>query len=482
MLEEENLKGFKGMIGAMEEKLNAMYEDDCNDLEGILKKIDAYILKAKYLVKTFQLLEAESVISTTIKLIEKHFKGLEPEQYAASFLVLGEIHMERKDYEKSLNNFSKALAVCINRSGDNSIGVGNCYLKIAQLLSVEQDYDLADSYVGKAKEIFCKSRRFGIDLRAWIIDCCELQGVIWLGRNNLNHALEKYNEGLNICSERFGRNHPRYADILLRIAFVNILGERRNVAEDQIALALEAYQENHGIYHPKTAVCYKYRALLLATTSRFKAAWEYLEKALDIESLMLGKEHLSYLESLQISGHIARMMKDFNKAYRIYSELQESYSQNPKLVTKALACCVQLADLNYQQKNYEKAQMHITEAAKISEKLKPTFESHLSKMHLVMGRLHVLKDNIKEAKKCFQKRIEIAKKLYQSTKEYADDLVSIGDSYRCHRLLMESSLKCYNEAMDTYKKVLGATHHKTTELQKKIHKLKDKYIKSLILI
>ena len=460
--------------------MQKQYEEETPD--NVLKLSDAYLLKAKCLLYSNKLAGAEGQIELAISKLSKCYKESQTEQFASIYLTQADIQLQKQEYDLCLHYLTNAYSIYITRSGHGSYGAGCALLKIAALEVAEYELDFAQEHIDKAKEVFTGNKRFGTDLRSCQIDVLELEGLVEIRKENPANAMEKYKEAQKICLERYGKSHPRYADLMLKIAHVNLVNEMTVLADQQISTALEVYSDHDGIFSPKCAECYNARALVYAANGKDKEAFENLNKALDIETLILGKNHISYIESLQVQAAIYAAKKDYNKATAVQSQCVKLFSDRSQMKSRAEVCRIKLVELLYQQKNYEKAKSELDISMKYFARLRASFETFQGKMHFLNGKLCLLKDNTKDARVSFQKRIEIGRKVYGNTKVFADDLVMVGDSYRGHKTLIESALEYYNEAKEIYKRVLGADHVKMDELEKKIHKVKTRYIRSLVLI
>jgi tetratricopeptide (TPR) repeat protein len=154
---------------------------------------------------------------------------------SACYNNLGNISLERGDYDNAHSNFLKALDLELKLSDANQNYISDIYVNIGLVLTKKQDYKQALENLSKALSI--KLKTVGRDhLKTAIV--YERIGLIYKQQKNDELALSNMHECLNIQLKLLPENHPEIALTLMNIGLIQRELENYSLSMEMFERAL----------------------------------------------------------------------------------------------------------------------------------------------------------------------------------------------------------------------------------------------------
>ncbi|CAF2942188.1 unnamed protein product [Rotaria sp. Silwood2] len=148
---------------------------------------------------------------------------------AESHNSIGIVHRKKGDYERALQSYTKALAIFKQAFNEDNTKIAKCYNNIGNVYQLETKYSAALEYYQKALAI--QQRQFHGDYPDLGSSYGNIGGVYQcLGQHD--HALKNYKMSLEILEKSLPSQHP-----LIATTFKNIGVAYENEGELQQALA-----------------------------------------------------------------------------------------------------------------------------------------------------------------------------------------------------------------------------------------------------
>jgi len=248
----------------------------------------------------------------------------------------------------------------------------------------------------------------------------------------------------------------------------------KELEEIEILFNLEKYDECQKIIdkvtsssfdkdNSKYAYIYYYKGLVLDKKNRVPESMKYLNNALELSA---GEDSLLLLTS-DIKDRIGFLLYESYEAEKSLKYLRESLNIRKKILdpnnVKIANSHYHIA-LNYvnEESTSDKVIANVDSAIYIYSKLKsPTTEFVRSIM--IKGIAYQGLDDLKKAKKYFQKALELSKKIPEDKKVVINIYLNLGNNY--HKVEDESNaLKYYNQALQLSLEINGPDHHKTLDV------------------
>lgn len=275
---------------------------------------------------------------------------------------MSSVYFEKGEFEKSLSYAEKVLEIRVALYGKNHQDVASAYNSIGTVYTNMNRYDDAISNLEKAVSILddvpC-SRIAKATVKTNLADVYQAVG-------EYDKALEIYKESLKLKMDVLGEGNAQIATLYNNMAA--LYGKQKNY-EREIELhnkALSIRLALFGEKHPEVALSYNNLGVAYGLSGNYKMAEKYLRKTLDLRKILFG------------SGP---------KLAAIYSNLAFLYMKMSKrqIAIDCIEHCIE------ESKGY------------ISENT-PQFRG----MYQTMARLYEEMDNVDQARKYYERALEIA--------------------------------------------------------------------------
>jgi Tfp pilus assembly protein PilF len=196
---------------------------------------------------------------------------------ADSYIGLGKVYSNQRDYQRSLEYHKKALQILIEALGDTHPEVAISYNSIGAVYYAQQDYIKAKDYfektLAKRLEIFGEQHPD-------VASSYNNLGAVYFSMGEAQNALQYYQKALSIRRSLLGEAHQETAE-----SYNNIGAAYRKLAQHTTGLdyhfsALKILNQNLGEYHPAIADTYNEIATAYAELGAIAKAITHYQKAI----------------------------------------------------------------------------------------------------------------------------------------------------------------------------------------------------------
>ena len=214
--------------------------------------------------------------------------GREDADTGALFNNLAGVYSDQSDYEKALEYYGKALAICERVLGLDHPDTATTYNNMAGVYEDQGDYEKALEYYGK--DLAISERVLGPD-HPNTATTYNNMALVYSDQGDYDKALEYYGKALAICERVLGTEHPDTATTYDNIANVYHRQDNYTRALEYHGKALAIRERVLGTEHPDTAMTYNNMASVYHEQGDYGKALKYYGKALTISERVLGTEH-----------------------------------------------------------------------------------------------------------------------------------------------------------------------------------------------
>ncbi|CAF3995019.1 unnamed protein product [Rotaria sordida] len=227
-------------------------------------------------------------------LAEKIYSGLHEQCSSddASFSRLcvsfGMLYKERKDYDRSLQWFQRALDRKIRTQPSDFVYIGGIYCCIGNIHMEKSNNNEAMKYYNTAMDYY---KHANVTSHPYVASLYHGVARIHGAQKQYTEALNYYQRSLAIQKEHLPSNHPDMA-----INFIGIGDVYRSVGKYQLAMdnyktSLDIRMKSLPPQHQDIASSNRSIGLLYETMNNLKEALEYYKKAASIYRQSLSSEH-----------------------------------------------------------------------------------------------------------------------------------------------------------------------------------------------
>ena len=392
------------------------------------------------------------------KILEKHVPD---EMLFRAYIVIGEIALKAKQYEKASEYLKKAyeLAQHLDKYANwlTNYVLGGFYVTM-------NDPETALGYYQKALEIIRKlyiekPSAYASELAATYNDV----GMVYFYRREHTNARDWYAKAIAICEKHNAENPAAYA--LLSAFAYNSLSAMHTALEEYDAardwdekaagIYKKLYAENPAAYAPSLAGIYNNLGHIYNMLSDADKAREWAEKALDLYEKLHAADPVAYAPELgRIYFNLGLLYANldesdkarewYEKALGIYEKL---HAENPAAYAPSLAIiCSALAELYVDLDESGKAREWCEKALDIYEKLyaedPPAYASALSAVCGNLGNVYRELKEYDKAREYYERAVEMFEELYaKNASAYAEELATVYDNLaRCCEAMGETEL------------------------------------------
>jgi tetratricopeptide (TPR) repeat protein len=301
-------------------------------------------------------------------------------------------------------------------------------------------------------------------LLPWIED----ENLIWpfvgLGRfyveqGDYAQAQRWFEQGLAVCQERLGEEHPDVASSLNNLAALYCSQGGYEQAEPLYKRALAIAEKVLGPEHPNLASSLNNLAGLYRNQGRYEQAEPLYQKALAIREKVLGPEHPNVASSLNNLAGLYRDLGDYEQAEPLYQKalaIREKAlgPEHPEVASSLNS----LAVLYEEQGRDEKAEPLYRRALAIAEKALGPEHPDVAQSLSNLAELYFNQDRYSQAEPLCKRALAIRKKvLGLEHPDVASSLSNLGELYERQGLYGPAEF-FYKKALAVVEKVLGPEH------------------------
>jgi len=333
------------------------------------------------------------------------------ENIANCYNGLGNTYKNLGEIERSMSFFNNALEIYedLNIISKVALVKGNIGI-------IQDDLGLFDKAI--------ENYNFAIDVYETLQDTTSLAkiinylGNIYLELSSMDKALEYYTRSLSLGEESGNK-------MSIAIALSNI-GNIYN-KQGTFQFALEYYNKALAIYEnigekSQIAAIFSVIGIVYKGLGSYDLAIEYQRKSLDINQQIKNKKGVS--NNIINIGVIYGNLQSYNKAIDYYSEALSILEEIGDIST-IIHCKLQIALVYIKKEQFELANNLLLELMPMVESL--GIKKHIVNCYSCLGSTHLGLNNTKEAKKYFEKAIDIQKNEIRTDKNIANLLISLGE-------------------------------------------------------
>lgn len=244
-------------------------------------------------------------------------------------------------------------------------------------------------------------------------------GTLEMEQGMYTAAQSTFRQALKIQERHFGRDHPLGATTLTNLAHLHQQQGNDSEALANLSQALEITMNRLGEDHPDTAaglveLARLYRQLARNDPQHYLQAMERYEKALKIRESRLMPGHRLIAETLTELSRLKLDMGDQNSASELAERAVDVWERagrqdDPEAALSLLA----LANSNFAQKDYERAEANYLTARALGEKSFGMGHPFLAQALLGLSRLAFIHERPEEGLSLLKSATELENKLLQ---------------------------------------------------------------------
>ena len=209
---------------------------------------------------------------------------------------LGQIALEKEDYQSSLQYFQKSLEIKLQSLKSDHPDLGETYNSIGILHRKKGDNNLALQSYNKALTIFQRTSNQNDQIE--IAKSFNNIGNIYQLQKSYPDALHYYQMALNIQEKHLPKDHPDLGSLYSNIAGVYQCLADHHRALEQYQISLTILQKSLPPQHPAIAMTFKNIAVVYEDIGDLHQSLNYLRKVGSIrrETLSSTHPHLQLIE------------------------------------------------------------------------------------------------------------------------------------------------------------------------------------------
>ena len=213
------------------------------------------------------------VLETWKQSVTEWIKGIFPDA------VRGILFYEHGEYDKAIEAYQQALAICRKVLGEEHPETATSYNNLGLVYYSKGEYDLALEYCQKALAICRKA--LGEEHPSTATSYNNL-GAVYYSKSKYPKAIEYYEKALAIYRKVLGEEHPETATSYNSLGLVYHSKGEYDLALEYHQKALAIYRKALGEEHPSTAMSYNNLGQAYYSKGEYPQAIEYFQQALAI--------------------------------------------------------------------------------------------------------------------------------------------------------------------------------------------------------
>jgi len=247
-----------------------------------------------------------------------------------------------RDFQKSIENYEKALEIRIKINGEISIEVAKIYENIGMIMKNGiKNYEKAIENFMKALKIFEKVYE---KPNSKIAEICDNLGLTYMSIGDIKKPNEYLMRSFNIRKQNFGENTKEIAISYRNLAELHMHKGENKEAYENYMKAMKITRKQCGEKNIETANSYLGLAKYYDKTNNFKESVENIDKAILILKEILGKEHpqisdlYKKLGNLyEHQGDILKSKESYEISYNILSKILENGHEDLEEIKKIIS-------------------------------------------------------------------------------------------------------------------------------------------------
>lgn len=372
---------------------NALMEEAERQRQEVLKR---QAKDAEYLYQLFTIAYSKFEIDKAKEYITTRAE-LDPDMVEWQIFT-GLFYMEvMGDYDTAMMYNNRALAASQKQDGEESMQTALCYNNIASSHYYKKDYQKAISNFLKALGIWEKSLGEDYDVVAIAYDNV---ASVYKETGNYNEAKKNLDKAFEIKKRLYGENNPSLATLYNnRGGLCEKQGDYECAAENY-SKAFELYTALYGEQHPSVANIYNNIGGIYGHYKDYDHALAMFAKALEIWSTTLGDNHPDTRTALENIGEVAMLKGDEQSKKEDYAAALKSYTLAKQSYINAFGEANRKVGLAYEYmgltnvylKNFKEAEANFVSAIESHSKAPDGKASHIASLKET---LQVIRDNMK---------------------------------------------------------------------------------------
>lgn len=414
--------------------------------------------------------EIKKSIRTFTEAIESCDEHTDRVNFAATLNCLGNLyfHLPRADSEKALCFFLRALPIAKEILGAEHPTVATTLNNMGRVHSLEGHFE--EGLVCYDEALRIRRKVLGndhLDVAATIHNA----GQTFHQKGDLKKALCHYEEFMRIAIPKLGHSHQDVAMMLKCMAQIHHQNQDYDQALTLYSEALCAVRSSLGMYAEIASILNK-MGNLYYEKGEFEAAIGMYRQGLQVERVVLDRNHPNITVTLSNIGQIYKQRGDFDSALRLYEEAYSIQSNSLDVHDPRVAVTLSnMGLIHYQNKNYSAALEMYQEALRIRRDAfsddNLEVASSLNSVGLVLFKLglHAL------ALQSFTESLRVRRILLgEAHLDVAVILYNISTIY-LELGNEDEAMKCYQETLRVEKVTLGPNHLDVIQTQQYIAQL-----------
>ncbi|MBS1486711.1 MAG: CHAT domain-containing protein [Bacteroidetes bacterium] len=330
------LYGIKGLFDEAEDNLDraAKIISRANRIDVVDESITAREL-ASLFIQLGRYEDTKKLLTDLISQSEKIY-GRDASRLIDPLVNMGRLSLAKGDYTETGKLIARASQIARTVYGDKSTKTAQVQLLAGDLDLIIGDYDKAEDNFTKAMQ--SQEKQFG-------------HNHIEVAKSLARLALTKFYKGdptdgvekmmvdaQKILGERLGKDNPQYAEILKKIAIVNIAQKDYSVAFSSLTQAENIWRTKTGSKNNiNAASIYTLTGDVYYQMKNYPKAEEFYNSAKKIYESYFSRQHPEYVKILSKMAKVYYMEKDYKRSKRNIEEALNDYDQFIKQYFPALS-------------------------------------------------------------------------------------------------------------------------------------------------
>jgi tetratricopeptide (TPR) repeat protein len=275
-----------------------------------------YYKIARYLNDIAQYQQAEDYLNKAIPVCRELF-GEESIMVANFYNFLGKCYWYQAKHQQSIDIQLKAIKIREKISGENNQNTATCYCDLAAVYKDQSKYKEAEDYYKKAIKIY--EKELGTE-HIWTAISYNQLAQVYDSQERYDEAIQLYKQSIEIAQKTVGEEHPYYATRLNNLALVYKSQGKFEEAIELFKQAIKIDEITIGIEHPDYAKHLSNLAQVYLLQGRYEEAIELCKQAIEIDEKTIGKEHPSYAIHLNDLAIIYERQGKYSEALLLFNE------------------------------------------------------------------------------------------------------------------------------------------------------------------
>lgn len=245
---------------------------------------------------------------------------------ARAFDNIGRAHSLKRQAQKALASYEKALAIRVEQTKKDSLALATSFYHLAHAHHDLSEYEKALDYLQKALSLSWSETPKAIILQANIH---ESLGYVSYDKGNVDSALASFKKGLELAQQIYQETHPYFSKVYNQLGLIYSFRNEFNESLQYFQKALSVSIQNDGLDHPnQIKVHYNIGTVYHHQGNKDKAIY-HTEKTLDLGKRVLPERHENFFFPLSQMGQILANEEGISylkKALKIYEGKEERNS------------------------------------------------------------------------------------------------------------------------------------------------------------